>query len=44
MKVELRKCGESLTIAIPSELVSELNRGPGDTCECFIAAYGLRIV
>lgn len=44
MKVELRKCGENLMLLIPGELVSELHWQPGDACECFIEAYGLRIV
>jgi antitoxin component of MazEF toxin-antitoxin module len=44
MKVELRKCGESLTFALPPELVSELHWEPGDICECHIEADGLRIV
>ena len=44
MKIELRKCGENLTLALPPELVSELHWEPGDICECHIEADGLRIV
>jgi antitoxin component of MazEF toxin-antitoxin module len=44
MKIEIRKCGHNLTVALPPELVSELRWEPGDVCECQIEADGLRIV
>jgi len=44
MKIELRKCGENLTLALPPELVSDLHWELGDTCECHVEADSLRIV
>jgi antitoxin component of MazEF toxin-antitoxin module len=44
MKIELRKCGENLTLALPPELVSDLHWELGDICECHLEADGLRIV
>jgi len=44
MKIELRKCGENLMLALPPELVSDLHWELGDICECHVDADGLRIV